>query len=909
MSAERTLKPLAPDHLFTWLDVEQHLSSLAAQRGWPPWLAEISAYWDSVRLVISGETSPSAVWAWLAHTFGPLTVDDVRQVLLLDQANDERVLPVEIEIIDERAADERGPRWKNHLVAANLGSPLPVPSQAITNDVRVCAFHSFKGGVGRTIHCLATARRLSELGNRVLLVDGDLEAPGITWMMGAQGLRMDFAYEDFLALAHGSLDDDYTEAIEIGAKFLANQEIDGIFVMPARRSQIRSSPPRIEPIDLLTHNRDPYVLTNILVRLASRLNADVVLVDLRAGVSELSAPLLLDPRVHRVLVSTISDQSVRGTAQILNELAQRAPARETDPEVSVILTQFNEPDHRSRLESVATDLRQLIWDASTVAGQSDSVTMDAVDDDAADLLMASRFDPRLLNLPASWDDVIDVISIVGLGTTVTPLVELLDKKGAQESVPREIPDPQEGPTAQRDLVRQSLADAAFKLKYADASADQEFLVTDALDSLLEAHRTDPPIEVVIGAKGSGKTFTFLQLCTRKTWQAFAAAAGVPGVSVESPTVPAFWSTNLDGRRRDELVSIRESTAHAITGGEAATPSDLRDAIREARASDRNQDELFWRRTWFSCFAKAIGLEATADSAEVVLTEFARHSNVVFVVDGLEDLFPDFNTDSSQSTALRALLTGCTEWLRSLRGRPIGLVIFVRRDLAQSAIPQNFPQFESRYRNYALRWNRTEALRLAAWVCQRGGALREGSAWVKEASVDQLSASMIAVWGERMGSEKSREARSEQWFYAALSDFAGQIQARDIVSFITEAAGQSVGDRRWHDRVLTPAAMRHALPTCSESKIGEIGQENPPVKIILEKMRNLPTEDRKVPFTLDTVGLSLTEARLLELNGVLFREDDQYWIPEIFRHGLRFRTAGRPKVLAIANLVRRRNDTG
>ncbi len=161
--------------------------------------------------------------------------------------------------------------------------------------------------------------------------------------------------------------------------------------------------------------------------------------------------------------------------------------------------------------------------------------------------------------------------------------------------------------------------------------------------------------------------------------------------------------------------------------------------------------------------------------------------MIFAVDGLEDLFPLFNTSRSQSTALRALLTGCTEWLRSLRGRPIGLVVFIRHDLARSAIVQNFfPQFESRYRNYALRWNRTEALRLAAWVCQRGGALREDSAWVKEANVDQLSAVMLRIWGERMGSEKSREARSQQWFYAALSDFTGQIQARDIATFIADA---------------------------------------------------------------------------------------------------------------------------
>lgn len=894
--------PSAPDHLFTWLDVEQHFALLAETKAWPGWLVEVSSYWDSIRVLVVPGTQDAVVWAWLRQAFGPLTADEAQEGLVLDQHDRERLLPVTVEPTDEQLDEVRIPRWKDRLITAELGQALPAPAEGLPEGVQLCVFHSFKGGVGRTLHCLAVARRLSEQGSRVLLIDGDLEAPGITWMVEAQGLRMDFAYEDFLALAHGSLDGDYAEAIDLGAKYLANQEMDRIVVMPARRSPARLTPPHIEPVDLLTADRDPYVLATALARLAKRIEADVVLVDLRAGVSELSAPLLLDPRVLRVFVSTISDQSVRGTAQVLDEVARKAPANAHDPDAAVLLTQFSESQHQARLDSVAEMFREKALRISRApTGQRPST--EPVDQDAADLLMASRFDPRLLNLPASWNEVLAVAAAAALADQMTPLIERLrasEPPGGDATGTESPPEPAGEP----DAVRERLAAAAEGLKFADTSSDQDFLVIEALDNLIETHRTEPPIEVVVGAKGSGKTFTFLQLCSRGSWQAFARAAGVSGVQVESPAVPVFWSVNLGDSRRDDLVNLRHRAA-AVSGGTAASPQSLTEFITEQLSTETN--EPGWRRIWLACFARALGFAATADDAEAVLTEFAKSSRAVFVVDGLEDLFPNFTTDESQRRALRALLTGCTEWFRSLRGRPLGLVVFIRRDLAQRAITQNFGQFESRYRNYALRWNRTEALRLAAWVCQRSGALHETATWVKEASTEQLSAAMTSIWGDRMGSAKSKEARSELWFYAALSDFTGQIQARDIVFFLAEAARESVGDKRMHDRILTPAAMRSALPSCSVNKIDDIGQENPPVKALLDRLRALQAEDRRIPFTLDTVGLTLEEARLLENNGVVFREDDQYWIPEIFRHGLGFRTTGRPRVLAIANLVRSRND--
>ena len=36
----------APEHIYTWVDVDAHLAALAADGQWPDWLHECDAFWD-----------------------------------------------------------------------------------------------------------------------------------------------------------------------------------------------------------------------------------------------------------------------------------------------------------------------------------------------------------------------------------------------------------------------------------------------------------------------------------------------------------------------------------------------------------------------------------------------------------------------------------------------------------------------------------------------------------------------------------------------------------------------------------------------------------------------------------------------------------------------------------------------
>jgi len=914
----KSVSPI-PDHLYTWVDVDDYFATLAAGGLWASWLLEVDAFWDGVELTVVDGTGAAEVWQWLTIALGPLTVDIQRELVLLESVDGAgKPLPVRIRYATEVADLGRRPRWNERRIVRQLFDPLVSPADGdFPRGVRICAFHSFKGGTGRTLHCLALARELadpkeseSDARGRVLLVDADFEAPGITWMIASQGNRIDFALKDLLALLHGSPVGDTSGVIALARKFLANQEQDGVVVLPATRDPVRLGPLRIEPGDLLTPERPPYFLTETLAELAHAVGAGTVLVDLRAGTSELSAPVLLDPRVHRAFVTTVSDQSIRGTVHLIREIAHRAPSRRvTDPICSVLITQFQEKEHSGHLAVVAGELADAIASTVRPLPATDGEAADdssTVDRDVSAQLSSSPFDSRLLALPATWNEVCGLIERVELRLVVDRLADALRP-------------PVRGVTPKASIgndlfaARAALRDLASRLIYAESAVvEHDFLPTEALINLVSTHRTEAPVEVVVGAKGSGKTFTYLRMCRQENWARFAEAAGVRGVELDAPIVPVLASQHLDGRLRDRITDVQQESANTLTGSNAASFLRLRDLIAESL--DHELNDVAWRKVWLTCLALAAGLDATRDTAEEVLTQLARRRRAVFVLDGIEDLFQKFSSDGRQQRALRALLTGCPDWLRSLRGRPLGLVVFVRRDLVLNAIQQNTDQFFARHRAYELRWNRVEALRLAAWVCERAAVLSLADDSAQTASAALLSRILTQVWGQKLGLDRSRGARSEDWFIAALSDFNLQIQARDIVSFLAEAAKNALDDERrsarWTDRLLPPTAMRRALPACSREKIRAISQENPPVGELFQRLRDLPEDVRKVPFRLETVGLTPPDVRLLEANGVLFREEDQYWIPEIYRHGLNFGVTGtgRPRALAIAKLIHSRNDS-
>lgn len=888
-------------HLYTWVDVEDVLLHKSQEIDWPEWLVWARAYWDGLILGINpgkdGEASN-----WLSTLFDTRYDKEKNAIILESLKENQRELPVLFEETDERIENQEFiPTFaRPNVLYSNKELEHPKPLRE--DSPPIIAFHSFKGGVGRTIHAIALANKISKNSKKVLLIDGDLEAPGLTWLLKKRFPNPDISYIDFISLIHGDTSPSTSDSISLVAESL-NTLINNIYILPAFRSDSQFTSIEIRPEHLIKGSKDPFILTAKLAELGTALGVNAVIVDLRAGLSEMSAGLLFDPRVYRVFVTTLSSQSLEGTHILLKLISSVAPSKgEEEPVPAIILSQVTDVYQK---DSKLDDSWEKILAEIDFASKSDAQDNEEFYRSDLPLQLITPYDGNMLVLPESWDEAIEIINSSKISEKISYLLDWIPSPISKD---REPIQESEGQIVSR---RRNLAEYAAKLIYAEHGDIQEFLAIRPLGRLASDFRTKVPIAVIIGAKGSGKTYTFLQMSYRKTWEKFLEEAKGKDITIKSVICPVFWSKVLGENPR---ISVQETRQFASKNLGLSMPCDKQTISDHIESGLIGQPQVgFWRERWLDILAWGSGFEVEQEGAGRRFANYLREKNlnVVTIIDGLEDLFSNIPSNEAQQTALRALLQDVPEWLEQQPNRPIGLIVFIRQDMVLSSIRQNPAQLMARYEPYSLKWNGEEALRLVAWIAMKAidisSQLRVKDA--SELSQPDLIDHLYPLWGKKLGKDSSKEARSSDWVITALSDLKGQIQARDVVRFLSKAAFASVdGDIRWNDRILVPSAIRNSIKECSIDKIAEIEQENEVLKVIFTKLKALDPDERLIPFTQEQVRLSLDELAILEKSGAILRDEEEYYMPEIFRRGLAFnlKAGKRPRVLTLARRAQRLN---
>lgn len=887
-------------HLYTWVDVEDVLLHKSQENDWPDWLVWARAYWDGLILGINlGKYSEASDWL---STLFDTRYDKEKKIIILESLKEnQRELPVLFEETDERIENQEFiPTFARPTVLYS-NKELEHPKPLREDLPPIIAFHSFKGGVGRTIHAIALAIKLSN-NNKVLLIDGDLEAPGLTWLLKKRFPNLDISYIDFISLIHGDPSPSTSDSISLVAEKLENTLINNIYILPAFRSNSQFTSIEIRPEHLIKGSKDPFILTAKLAELGKALGVDAVIVDLRAGLSEMSAGLLFDPRVYRVFVTTLSSQSLEGTHILLELISSVSPSKgEEEPIPAIILSQVTDAYQK---DSILDDFWEKILAEIDFGSKSATEESEELYLPDLPLQLVTPYDGNMLVLPDSWDEAIEIINSSKILERMSYLLDWIpspiskDREPIQESEDKNV------------SKRRNLARYAAKLIYAEHGDIQEFLTIRPLGRLASDFRTKVPIAVIIGAKGSGKTYTFLQMSYRKTWEKFVEEAKGKDITIKSVICPAFWSKVLSEKAR---ISVQETRQFASQNLGLSMPCDKQTISDHIESGLIGQPQIgFWRERWLDILAWASGFEVEQEGAGRRFANYLREKNlnVVTIIDGLEDLFSNISSNEAQQTALRALLQDVPEWLEQQPNRPIGFIVFIRQDMVLNSIRQNPAQLMARYEPYSLKWNSEEALRLVAWIVMKAINI---SSHIKGKDASELSQPdlidhLYPLWGKKLGKDSSKEARSSDWVITALSDLKGQIQARDVVRFLNKAALASVEDTRWNDRILVPSAIRNSIKECSIDKIAEIEQENETLKVIFAKLKALDPEERLIPFTQEQVGLSLDELAILEKSGAILRDEEEYYMPEIFRRGLAFnlKAGKRPRVLTLARRAQRLN---
>ncbi len=205
------------------------------------------------------------------------------------------------------------------------------PPEPTTSGCPRIVFWSLKGGVGRTTALCVIASHLSRLGQRVLAVDFDLEAPGIGTMLLASGEVPTFGTLDYLVESGvGPLEDDFI-ADMIGNSALGSKGAR-VAVIPAVGQRTLDNPQNALSklarayIENVNDDGEALTLSQQLSALLDRVEKsgafDVILVDARAGLHESAAAALLGLGAEALLFGTDQPQTYLGYSLLFSHLAQ-----------------------------------------------------------------------------------------------------------------------------------------------------------------------------------------------------------------------------------------------------------------------------------------------------------------------------------------------------------------------------------------------------------------------------------------------------------------------------------------------------------------------------------------------------------------------------------------------------------
>lgn len=912
----RTLK------FWTWLDIRRLiLKKTASGNQLPEGITKIDCFSDALEISVASYEDRAKAENILKEWFNDWYQNE-RSLIQLDLGN--TVLPVEFLIEASANSESSGiihPFWeevvytnKNPEEEINSLKNLHLP-EPYTTSPEVLAFYSFKGGVGRTTHLAAYLFALLERSRKlekpitVLVIDADLEAPGLTYWDRTEKQQPAVSFIDFLEVFHYS-PLPIEQTLELFAQEVKKSpRYDGrsiFYFLPAciHDEQLLDTP--VLPENLARSPQSEWTCGTAIHQLGQALAADYILIDLRAGLSEISGPVIFDPRIQRFFVTTASEQSVAGLSLVLEQMSRVAPSdadidnsQYYDPSVIVsFLTQELRaiPAFGNALVKFRTSYAQ------STGSEEDSIYAKRLD------VKETDFAQELLYIN-NWEEAKSKLSSTSIMRVAREWAESYLRVSNEANTITEIV-----PTSTLLEDVRKFRDICKRYEFAESGEGEGLLVTEPLKNLATTFQVELPRVVSIGAKGAGKTFIYVQLSRFKYWETFIQVALKEEINeLKTHIFPVLQSKRLQDTARGIITSARDEVRKVL--GKSIPeflPSEYEDRIQESL--EKNFTDLQWTEFWVNEIARSIGL-ISIDNTTSSLQDINRHlgdqqARIIFLFDGLEDIFSEAASSEPQKRALKSLMN-LPDRLSEIRQSNLGLIILLRRDFLRYAITQNSAQFESLYSSYDLSWNENSFLKLAYWICSQASVIEATEAKIENFEREKIVSELKKLWGEKLGGV--REAYTDKWVFAALTDFKGKLQARDIVRFLYNAAkitfeqSKDVQFEKWSkDRLLPPQAIRRALDPCSEKKVEEAKEEYPEFAGWVNKIEAEYTQDQKrIPFTAEDLGLDQSTIRMLEDMGVIYEDKDKddiarYYMPEIFRAGLKFtlERGKRPRVLVL-----------
>jgi len=736
--------------------------------------------------------------------------------------------------------------WQDLAIHAanpqNVANPQNlVPTSEAKTQPHTVTFYSFKGGVGRTTALIHVAWILAQRGRKVVAVDLDVEAPGLTSAFPLEPMPNLGVVDYFYERAYGLEGTYEVEITDIFGEVEIPNALGRLFVVPAGEMSL-DYVAKVDDLRATTVTDTGQSLWQVLVEdLQRQLAPDLILVDSRTGLNQWGAFSLLQAAHEVVIFLFPNEQNLKGAQILLESLASVGTVEPT-----VVFSPV--PD---LTETGLTKVRSIWQELSPLLAQfmpEDSPETDLDDQERKD--EDSWLEDPLMVGYTPTIALSDRYPIANSTDYYIKIANLLDNSLHQEQqVPSSTPD--------RWQILESLRFPAGNAGDQQENLGLLFQKTGNFQRFL-----DESVYLIRGRKGTGKT--------------------------------ALYSLILKARDTFDRLSENRLSHYDFIPGHGRQPEgrltrDDFDSVGDRLKTNPGSWASFWRGYWLlqayryghGDFLKRLPpplqkfkplqqkLKAVSPSGwqsehRDLLVELATDSDLKsLVLDAIAEvnqrqdsrvicaLYDDLDEDFRNLDNLRQnALTGLFEFVQSCEARNLSQVrfkIFLREDLWQKLNFDN--KSHVRGRDLSLTWTRADFLRLAYRQLTQSEALKD---WIDRvypmadpdrASEDELQTALTRLWGEkrRQGGNAKYVAR---WVYDRLTDSSGTTFPRSLTVLLEQATRKELDyqhQRVQHpsDRLLRSTSLDAGLDAASQERCEAIRQEYPELEPMFSRLENFP----------------------------------------------------------------------
>lgn len=397
----------------------------------------------------------------------------------------------------------------------------------------------------------------------------------------------------------------------------------------------------------------------------------------------------------------------------------------------------------------------------------------------------------------------------------------------------------------------------------DASGQHRPTVDEIFSPEQHANALDPNTPVVVGARGTGKSF-WAGVLEHDDTRAVAALA-YPNLGLDRLIVRPGYT----GFAGDGLVTSKTIDARVPAGKESETASDfwLSVILRATKSALCPNDEIATIRELMEQYADPEDWYKEIKALDERLTESGYTLLVTF--DALDTVSREWKRSS-------LLIDALFEVIWSLRARrSIRAKVFIRPEQLNDESLRFVELPKLRSGRVELDWTQVELYGLLFWrlsamsgnggegfsilASQVGATIPSGFTttrrrWSLIVDPNVQKDAMILMAGTYMGSNKKRGGTYD-WPYNHLGDAKGKVTPRSFIKLFVESANYGQAPT---DQVISADGIRHGLREASKVRVDQLGVEYQWVKRALAPLAGLT-----VPCTLEAIYDRWTETNTIE----------------------------------------------